>query len=210
MKKIVLTGIFALSVLMATAQQWGIRGGVNITNMSVDAEGMTVSSDSRTGLHFGLFAEFQIFESLYFQPNLLFSQKGYEYDVSLFDSFQSDGYEHFNYLDLPLNLLLKADLKGAKLLVFTGPVISYALNGKYEASITMDGSTEKDRGDIEFGDGDEKYDRAAFAWDLGAGIELGQFQLTGSYFWGLSDITHTESNLKHKGFSVSLAYLFGK
>jgi len=209
MKRVAFTAMVALICLATSGQKIGIRAGVSFANANMDVMSLNVSPDVRTGVHFGIVGELLVWDFLYFQPALLFSQKGYEFDMDI-EGERFKGSEHFNYLDLPLNILFKADLNGPKLLLLTGPTISYALNGKYDYEIA--GSwNEFDRGDLEFGSGDEEYDKAAFGWNVGTGFEVGALQLTGTYTFGLSNITHSNDiEIKHKVLGISLTYLIGK
>lgn len=198
MKKFAVTLAVVLLGISATGQRWGLKAGLNFANANFKASGISLSLDSRTCFQAGVVSEFQLYDFLYLQPALLFAQKGYEGE---FEGLS--GFDHFNYLDLPVNLLLKADLATIKLLMLTGPVVSYALNGKTEYG--------NNREDLSFGGGDDDYDHFAFGWNVGAGVELANFQLTGEYTFGLSDITHYgEMDLKHKVFAISLSYFFGE
>jgi len=210
MKKLAFTAFVVLLCLAVSGQRWGFKAGVNIANADMDVMGVNLSPDPRTGVHFGLVREMALLDYLYFQPALLFSQKGYEISMDI-EGEKIDGYEHFNYLDIPLNLILKAELQGPKLLIIAGPTISFALNGKYKGTFSSGGSNYSDEGDLEFGDGDDKYDKAAFGWNLGGGVEYGAFQLTGIYTFGLSNITHSNDfELKHTVLGISLTYLIGE
>lgn len=210
MKRLAFTVVVALLCLIASGQNWGFRAGLNIANANIDMMSLGVSPDARTGVHFGVVGELPVWDFLYFQPALLFSQKGYNISMDM-EGEHVSGYDHFNYLDLPLNLLFKADLNGPKLLLLTGPTISWALNGKYKYDYQGSGYGEHDEGDLEFGSGDDEYDKAAFGWNIGTGLEFGAFQLTGTYTFGLSNITHSdEFEIKHKVVGISLTYLIGK
>ncbi|WP_163708890.1 porin family protein [Mangrovibacterium lignilyticum] len=197
MKKVILVLAVVLICATADGQRIGLKAGVNFANANFEVMDLNVSLSSRTGVLFGVVSEFQLYDFLYLQPALLFAQKGYDAEFE-----GMSGFDHFNYLDLPINFLVKADLQGPKLLLYTGPTISYGLNGKTEF--------ENDREDIQFGSGDDKYDRFALGWNVGGGLEFLNLQLTGEYTFGLSDITHLgDVSLKHKAFSISLAYFFG-
>lgn len=198
MKRLMVTLAALLFVLASSGQRWGLKGGINFANGNIDASGLNISMDSRVCFQAGVIGELPLYDFLYLQPALLFSQKGYEAKVE-----GLSGYDHFNYLDLPLNLLFKADMSGAKLLFLSGPVVSYALSGESK----FDGVKE----DIKFGGGDDDYDKFSFGWNVGAGVEMANFQFTGEYLFGLSDITHYgDMSLKHRGISISLSYFFGK
>ena len=72
MKKILVIAAFLLT-FSSNAQSYGIKGGINFSNLSGSgADG----ADGITGLHLGLIAEFKIFQNLALQPELVYSAQG--------------------------------------------------------------------------------------------------------------------------------------
>ncbi|MBL0190321.1 MAG: outer membrane beta-barrel protein [Saprospiraceae bacterium] len=70
-------------------------------------------------------AEVPVSESLFFEPALLFTTKGYKIDNALIK-----GSGNINILELPLNLLYKFDVSSVKLFALAGPYVGFALSGK--------------------------------------------------------------------------------
>ena len=96
-----------------SAQKWGIRAGVNISDINSDGW----DSDAKTGLYVGAYREIPLVKSLLFiQPEVQYSQEGFSTNV---DDVKVD------YLTVPV----LAKIYVAKLLSFeTGPQFGFAVN----------------------------------------------------------------------------------
>ena len=84
-KKIVFLG-FAISLLFAVSgySQIGFRGGINIANMNISQDHLSLNPDNRVGLVLGVFHQFPIANNFSVQPELLFIQKGYKLKNNFF------------------------------------------------------------------------------------------------------------------------------
>ncbi|HJV77548.1 MAG TPA: porin family protein [Paludibacter sp.] len=191
--KVLLTISFVLSVSFTQAQtRFGIKGGLNFSAITVSGEpgNGSYTSDSKTGFNLGVISEIPLATDFYLQPGLLFSTKGGK---------SASGSSKTNNLEIPINALYKLNAGSVKVLGFAGPYIGYALSGK-------SGSTN-----IKFS-GDNK-DMNAFdlGLNIGAGVEVSNFQITAQYGFGLTNLAANSGNLKSKNkvFGVSVAYLFG-
>ncbi|MCW0484419.1 porin family protein [Gaoshiqia sediminis] len=204
MKRILFLLAIVLFGISATGQRIGVKAGVSFSNANFEIMDLNLSPEGRTGIHFGFTGEFPLTGTLFLNPGVLFSQKGYKYRFD--DEFglgSFSGKDNMNYLEIPVNLMFKADLKGPKLLLQAGPVFGVGLNGK--------SFFNGDQEDIEFGGDDDQLDRMDFSLSIGGGLEYGHLQLTVNNAFGLSDITHSNDvHIKHKVFAMSLAYLFGE
>lgn len=78
--------IFSLTILNLTAiraqesMQFGLKAGVNFSNMNSD---IFLNSSTRTGFHFGLFTEIPLESKWSFQPEVLYASQGAEAEVSM-------------------------------------------------------------------------------------------------------------------------------
>jgi hypothetical protein len=98
----------------------GVKGGINIANVSTDATDLPPDLDSKTGFVGGAFATFGLGSLFALQPELLYSQKGF--GASEGDLSATLG---VNYIEIPV--LLKAQFKLAMLrpAIYAGPVVSF-------------------------------------------------------------------------------------
>lgn len=104
----------------------GLKAGLNLSNV-YDAKGQQFQSNPRLGLAAGVFMTIPLGKYLGVQPELLFSQKGYQGSGSLLGSNYSYSLTT-NYLDVPVMLTFKAS-KLIKLLF--GPQYSYLISQTY-------------------------------------------------------------------------------
>lgn len=134
MKKILL---FALTIGLATnyvfAQQkntpnkltLGFKIGANYSNV-YDSQGENFVADAKFGLAKGVFASIPIAVFFGFQPELLYSQKGFKATGTLLGSNYSYT-RTTNYLDIPLLLAFKPS---NKFTLLAGPQFSFLLSEK--------------------------------------------------------------------------------
>ena len=112
---------------------FGLKIGANYSNVySVDAE--SFNTDPKFGLAAGMFLSIPLGEAIQIQPEILFSQKGYQASGSLL------GQSYIitrtsNYIDVPLLIGIKA-FKGFTILA--GPQYSFLISqkNKFENSAT--------------------------------------------------------------------------
>ena len=197
--------LFAIALLlivqMTKAQTFGIKGGVNIANMTISAMGMSVSPSSITGFHIGVVGDFNVQGNLFLNTGLLYSLKG--------ASFVGDKMT-LNYLEVPINIAYKFPISTkSKFVVEAGPYLGYALSGKDKSGGV---STN-----VEFGSGGMK--RFDYGIGFGAGVEFGSLIASLNYELGLANLIDSSSlglgsgadgKAKNKVFQISLAYMFGK
>lgn len=105
---------------------FGVKVGANVSNV-YDSEGEAFQADPKLGFVVGVFLSIPLGSILGFQPEILFSQKGFQGAGSIFGNEYSFT-RTANYIDVPLLLTLRAS-NLIKLLV--GPQYSYLVSQKY-------------------------------------------------------------------------------
>ncbi|WP_341227324.1 outer membrane beta-barrel protein [uncultured Arcticibacterium sp.] len=140
----------------------GIKGGVNLTNISTDAgsfnDNVKESLDTKTGFVFGLWG--RLGQKLYLQPEVLIATKGGEVEVSPGGGAPVQVYDvKYTNLDIPVLV----GFKPAKWLrVMGGPVASLKLseNDKLKEALNQ------------FASGDEALEQATWGYQVGLGVKL--------------------------------------
>ena len=91
----------------------------------------------------------------------------------------------------------------SKIYIGAGPVISYAIGGKWKSAA---GDT-----DVKFGSSDtDDFKPLDLGLGLGAGLEISSFQIGVNYNLGLSNISpQSGTSFKNNVLGISVAYLFG-
>ncbi len=213
-----LTIIFTLASTLAFAQgtSFGIIGGVGMQNLNgKNMSGDKLENDMIIGYHVGVNAQIPIAPQFYFQPGLLFSTKGGEDTEGIITSKTN-----LSYIELPLNLVYKAELGGGYFMLGFGPYVAYAIGGKS----TVKGGPITLESDIEFKNtvviGDPLTTPYYKPLDAGANIFFGYELAMGLFVQldaqlGLIKINPEDKRLpdndlaiKNTGFGLSLGYRF--
>lgn len=176
---------------------------------------------NRTGGHFGIIADLPINGSdrLSFQPGILFQNKGRKYfntDTSN-SPVQTLTYNQLiNYIDLPLNLVVKFPLSSkTKFIIGAGPYLSAFYNGKENTETFYKNGDfiEESNEDLPVGNADGKY--AVFNYGLNAlaGLEIGRIMLTANASQGLNDFYRSpdhDGSFRHRVIGASLGIFLGQ
>jgi hypothetical protein len=118
----------------------GLKGGYNLAAVSFDGDGET---EQRHGFHIGVYGESFISESFSIQPELMYSQQGYEITNSSGTFTQK-----LDYINLPL--MLKA-YPSKNFFLEAGPQIGLAVSHKEEYDGLFSGSQEYDPNNFDWG-----------------------------------------------------------
>ena len=199
-----------------SGMSFGILGGVNFQNLNgKDAGGDKLTNDMILGYHAGLNVQIPIAPQFYFQPGLMFAIKGAKES-----SGSVTGTVKISYIELPLNLVYKAELGSGYFMLGFGPYIGYGVSGKEKieggaVSVTRD---VKFKNVVEIGDPiTVAYYRAFDAganifagYQMASGIfaqldtQLGMLKINPEYKGASGDKT----SVKNTGFGLSLGYRF--
>ncbi|CAM4134209.1 porin family protein [Flavobacterium sinopsychrotolerans] len=161
----------------------GIKGGYNLAAVSFDGDGET---EQRHGFHIGVYGESFISESFSIQPELMYSQQGYEITNSSGTFTQK-----LDYINLPL--MLKA-YPSKNFFLEAGPQIGLAVSHKEEYDGLFSSSQEYDPNNFDWG----MNFGGGFKTD--SGISFGV-----RYHLGLGDL-YDEGKAQNRVFQFSLGF----
>lgn len=102
----------------AQFNQFGVKAGVNLSNMSVENAD---DKNLRTGFHAGVFGRMGLSEYFSLQPELIYTTKGFKnnYDIAV---AEGDVNFNLNYIELPVNVVYHLSEDFA---FMAGPYIGY-------------------------------------------------------------------------------------
>ncbi|TCC98674.1 porin family protein [Pedobacter hiemivivus] len=192
MKKIILSALLVSLNLVAFSQvlpsfQLGLKGGANLSKLSTEN---TFSSDNRAGYYVGLWTRIGA-AGIHLQPELYLSGK----NSTLKDASGQENKVKFTSMDVPILVGTKFGAAGIGLRLNTGPVVSFVLS---------DDQSLKDAAGSAF-KGDFKGQN--FAWQFGAGLDVGNLGVDLRYETGLSKIgKNGYDDTKLSLFTLGLAY----
>lgn len=193
MKKITLSLLLLCASFFAFSQvvpsfQLGLKGGMNLSKFNTSN---TFSSDNRAGYYVGVWTRIGA-AGLHLQPELYLSGK----NATLSNDAGQENKVNFTSLDIPVLVGTKFGAAGVGLRLNTGPVVSFMLNEEQSFS---DAASAAFNG---------KFKDQTFAWQFGAGLDLGSLGVDLRYELGLSKVNSTgySSSTKLNLFTLGLAY----
>lgn len=176
MKKLFIAAFALIFAGAANAQSsgpsFGVKGGANFSNI-IKTGDSDFETGSTTGFHAGIFLNIPIVDRLSFQPEALFSQKGYETEsTGLFAdrSFK----QTTNWIDIPILAMIHAT---PKFHIVLGPQVSFLTKTTNEFNGTF-GSTEQTR----YEDDSDKFKKSIVGGVAGIGFDItNNISLNGRY-----------------------------
>lgn len=178
--------------------QFGLKAGVNLSNI-YDSKDQEFNADFKVGFAGGAFLAIPIGKYLGFQPEVLFSQKGYKAS----GTFLTIPYEFThttNYIDIPLLLALKPS---AFVTLLAGP--QFSLLVKQKDVFTGGGLTGTQEQEFE-------NDKSVLCFTGGIEINIYQLVLGARAGWDLQnnngDGTSTDPRYKNVWYQATLGFRF--
>jgi hypothetical protein len=187
--------LLAVTPLQAQDITIGVKGGLNIADLSVDDPLESADLDTRSAFVGGAYADFGLGGFFSIQPEVLFSQKGAtETEGDFTAAFK------LSYIEIPVLLKARFDIPDSPIrpMLYVAPVVAFESKCEIEAS--ADGaSVSADCDQIsELSDGevpDLKTKSTDFGIGFGGGLDVmaGPVVLTGDvrYTLGLTNINDT-------------------
>jgi len=198
---LVLFAIFSVSLQAQNRISIGAKAGLNVSN-SYDSEGDTYSADTKTGFAAGGFLHIPLGGFFGIQPEVMFSQKGYQTSGSVLGLDYSTS-RTSNYLDVPILLAIKP-LGLVTLLV--GPQYSYLMKQTTNVVTPVSNTTVVD----EFTN--DNIRRNTLGLVMGADVNVLSLVLSGRLAWDLydnnGDGTSTTPRYKNVNGQLTLGFRF--
>lgn len=216
MKKITILSLFlfAFGIINAQKTQFGIKGGLNISNQSniVETLGAPQKSSSIIGFNIGGFVEIKISDKISVQPELLYSAQGGKSNSVVFlrpnaddpgELFDVEYKSSLSYVNIPVMFKYYVI---EKLSLELGPQLGILVSSKIKQTLTgqTSGQTRSNDNDGDF------YNSIDYGINIGAGYVISKnISAEIRYNIGLSDISTQASNeSKNSVFSISACYKF--
>jgi hypothetical protein len=231
MKKKMILSFAALAISFAAMSQArvGVKGGWNLSSISVSNDGSVDKDKSLSGFNIGVIADFPLVPSiLSFQPGVFYTTKGAKLEsgdknnsASVYRKYTTNP----SYIEIPFNFVGKIPV-GADTRLFAGlgPYIAFGVAGKNKVISSLGGVTTTTETDIKWDDdtpfnsgdanqGFDKYKRFDYGGNLMVGAEIHGLILSAQYGLGLAKINSGSDNgsndkNKNRTFSLSAGFLF--
>ncbi|WNW01172.1 porin family protein [Tenacibaculum sp. HL-MS23] len=184
-------------VITATtqAQNFGIKGGLNLsnlTNFDKSFEDEVESESIRTSFHIGIYNEIKVTDRFSIQPEVVYSSQGVNNEAN-----GIDGKVQLDYINIPV--MLKFYLADSFYLE-AGPQIGFLVNDEIEV------------GAINFSDNEDVFNKVDYSLDLGLGFKISEnVSLNARYGFGLNGVfdssdNYEDNNPKNSVFAASIAF----
>lgn len=179
--------------------RFGFKAGANFSNV-YDEEGDDFVADGKVGVAAGVFAQIPLGKLFGFQPELMYSQKGFKATGSVL-GFDYDYTKTSTYLDVPLLLQIKPT---KMFTIVAGPQFSYLLETKYK----FNGTSSTVEEDIN----SDNYKKSIFGFVVGADVNFDQLVLSGRAGWDISksdsDGNSDAPRYKNQVIQLTVGYRF--
>ncbi len=206
MKNLLITFISIITFGISNAQKakFGIKGGLNIANLSVSGDSANPTTSPIIGFHVGALLEVKLSDKIALQPELLYSTQGTKFSLQLpieENPVNVDAQIDFGYINLPLILKYYAS---NDFCLEAGPQVGFLTSAEATAKVSGRSATE---------DVKKLFNTNDFGLNFGLGYNFNSnLFIQGRYNLGLSNIGKTEagdnSKTKNSVFSFSLGYKF--
>ncbi|MDF1695045.1 MAG: porin family protein [Saprospiraceae bacterium] len=212
--------IFA-STLSFAQVNIGIKGGLNFSDARADVfiDAVNNAPSTYTSFVYGAVAEVQVSKGLSFQPELLFTQKGFTVDegtslnvLGLDIPVGARATTSINYIETPLLAKLKLGTGNVNFYGIAGPSLGYATSATIQPKVTL--LIDFNLPEVNVDLSDNIYNRTDISGILGAGAEYKTG--TGKLFTDLR-YQHSFSNIisdpiadisvKNSGYQFSAGYI---
>lgn len=214
MKKLFLLSALFMASAAAFAQTitYGIKAGVNFSEISATIQNLTASSKSLTGFHVGGVIDFG-YKSFSIQPGILYTTKGGSSSDVVDGSGQSSGANAskitLNYLEIPVNFLYHTAAGKGSVFIGGGPYVGIGLSGS--APIVDDnGQATGQTQSVHFGSTANDLANPDFGINLLGGYQFtNRMILSAGYGFGLANLSNeTLVKIHNQGLSFSIGYFF--
>jgi hypothetical protein len=156
--------------------KFGIKGGVNLTNMYVK----DVSDENmKVGFNAGFFAKLPVTRGFSIQPELLYTSKGAKETYDNFLEGKGEYRFNLNYIELPVLAVFNV---AKNFNIQAGPYISYLAAANIKD--LEDDGTIRDIKDLDA----ENFNRFDYGVAGGLGIDISNFTIGARYNYGFKEI----------------------
>ncbi len=192
---------------------FGVKAGLNLTNMTVKSNSEKETFSSKFGYNAGGFADYSISDLLGIETGLNVEMKGYQINneyKGVIGNYTETIKKNLVYVTIPID----AKLSFGSFYILGGPYLGIAATGKIKTKQDRSGDDYKHTEKVEFGN--EKGKSSLKRVDLGVGFGVGyeinnHIGIRMGYDLGLANLQpggDKNNSLKNGSFNTSATYNF--
>jgi len=211
-KLLLLAALLAISLgVFAQKISYGIKAGLNLSEISASVGGITASSNNLTGFHIGGVVDFK-FQYFSIQPGIFYTTKGGSSTTD--DGSEGTGASaskvKFNYLEIPVNFIYRTPARKGSVFFGAGPYVAFGLSGSAPLITDANGEPTSQTLPVHFGSGQDDIHDPDFGINFLIGYQFeGNVTLSAEYGFGLSSLSNTpEATIHNRVLGFSLGYFF--
>ncbi len=222
MKKItyVLAAITIFTTTLSAQVSIGVKGGLNFSDARADVfiDAVNDAPSTYTSFVLGGLAEIPINQIFSFQPEIIYSKKGFTIDQGTsFNLFGLDipvgakAATSISYIETPLLAKVKLGQGNTKIYGVAGPSIGYATSARIQPKVTL--LIDFNLPEVNIDLSDNIYNRTEISGILGGGVEhmtaTGKLFTDIRYQHGFSNIINNpiaDLSVKNSGFQWTVGY----
>lgn len=207
MKKLFL-GLAVAASSLTFAQQFGVKGGMNVS--SINNDGDLSDNSSKIGFNAGVFVNIPVAANFSIQPEVIYNDLGSKTENSitvLNNTFTNSAALNLGYISVPVMVQYNAT---PNFYLEAGPQAGFLVKAEDKFKSSTNGNTnstnyvERNK---------DNFNTVDFGVGIGAGYYFTpNLGLTVRYTAGVSDIfkNNTRDSVRNNAFQVGLAYKFAK
>lgn len=214
-KIILFSVIFLFSTNSFAQTTFGIRGGLNLSDVSIKSSGIGVDmTNMKPGFHIGAILDHSFTNILAFETGLMFETKGTKIKASTIGASTGEATTNIFYMDIPMNLKAGYNFGGIGIYGLFGPYVGFALSSKDKYTGSFKDAFGASEYTNKIGNSDtDDIKGLDFGLSFGAGAEINKFQFGLGYDLGLANILpggDSDNYMKNRVLKISVGLMFGK
>ena len=193
---IICTGLLTLSL---SAQQYGVKAGLDLTNLNLSSADTSVTFDMGSGYSFGVFGIIELSDVLQLKPELLYSHRTTSSSADIF-GIPFEVTINMDYIEVPINL---GYMVSDQITINAGPYLGLLLSATGTVDVL---------GQIEETDMKEDSHSMDYGMNVGVSYNINESMvINAGYALGLSSINDDDSDdsLTWSAIKISFGYIFG-
>lgn len=214
MKKLFLLTIALIGAASTFAQTitYGIKAGVNFSQISASVQNITASSNNLTGFHVGGVIDFGVSKSFSIQPGILYTTKGGSSTDVTSDGTGSGANASkitLNYLEIPVNFLYHAPAGKGSVFIGGGPYVGIGLSGSAPL-VDQNGQSTGQKQSIHFGSTVDDIANPDYGINLLGGYKFeNNLTLSVGYGIGLANLSNEDiGKIHNRSLNFSIGFFF--
>lgn len=217
-----LSGLLSLQAQFRVAITGGVQRSMVPGNGNPGWDTVNYKYSQRNGQRIGILADwhFTVHSKFYLQSGMYYSDKGRnllaQYDPSTSDLLKVNGQQHLNYVEMPLNLVVKLDWgKKGKLTLGAGPYIGFLFSGKERRDFHFSNGQVQTlvNTDLKVTTAPRPYNNTDYGVNGTLGVEFGRFFVNVQYTEGRRDFQRSAiepGTFRHQTLSGSVGVFLNK